>query len=150
MANFQYTFGTSKTRAAIPENDGKSWIATLKGTHRATADRITIAGRSCTMTPIVRDVEIGVSANGKQATIDVQFVSACGQRLDKMSRGGGGGSGVGADARRRKLCHAAGDCLRATRRTSSKTKSAQAAQGMMKVSGTYNSTLTIICPAEKK
>lgn len=148
MASFQYTFATSKTRAAVPENDGKTWSATLRGTHRASADRIVIAGRACTMTPVVRDVEIGVSANGQHATIEFKSFGPTGN-ISVRCPGGGGAGGGPADR--------SGESYSMPLRLSSshtedvsKTKAAQMMQGLAKVSGTYNSTLSIICPAANK
>ena len=150
MMSFRYAFTITQTRGAIPENDGKSWKVGLKGTHRMTPESIVIMGKSCTMTSFSRDVEIAVSASGKQASIDfTRFGKTPPSRMSCPGGLRGGSPGVGAESGQEgytmplKLASEHSEDL-------SKSKMADAARGVAKVSGTYRSKLSIVCPAAPK
>lgn len=149
MFNFRYSFTTEPARARIPDNDGKSWSASLKGVHRTKADNIKIAGMSCSMTPFARDVEMRLDADGKTANVTfVQFGPVASAAI-KCPRGGGGGGTAAPD----KSGETVSMPLKLDSRRSddvSKSSLASMMAGVAKVSGTTETRLKIICPAQPK
>lgn len=149
MFNFRYSFTTEPTRAQIPDNDGKSWSASLKGVHRTKADSIKIAGMSCTMTPITRDVEMQLDASGKTARVTFVKFGPVGSAAIKCPHGGGGGGSQSPDK--------SGESVSLPLKLSagrtddvSKSRLAGMMAGVAKVTGTTETKLGIICPAKPK
>lgn len=149
MFNFQYTFTTEPVKSKIPEHDGQGWSASLKGVHRTRSDKITMAGMACTMTPITRDVHLGLKADGKTATVTFEKFGPAGAIGMKCPGGGAMGGGMNPDP--------SGETVQMPLKLSSshtedvsKSKLATMMAGVAKVSGASEAKLQIICPAQKQ
>lgn len=146
MANFSYVFTTLPTRGAVPDNDGRSWRADLKGTHRTSAPSIRIAGSSCKLPTFTRTVELSVDAQGRKAQITFRKFGATPPLSIACSNGARGGGGAGGP-------EPSGETVEMPLRLSSsqttdiaRSKAAQMMGGVAKVSGTHEAKLRIICP----
>lgn len=149
MFNFKYVFTTEPTRAEVPSSEDGSWTADLKGLHRTRAEFINIAGMSCSMTPFSRDVEMKISTDGKTANVTFVKFGPTGKIALKCPKGGGGGGTATPDR--------AGETVSLPLKLTStrsddvaKSPLAAMAAGVAKVTGSTETKLQIICPAEKK
>ena len=145
MVSFQYTHTTATTAGKIPDNDGKTWSVNLKGMHKTVADRISIAGMSCTMTPIARDVNMTIDASDQRATVRFDSFGPAPGPTMKCPRGGGGGAAMGTEPSRESVTMPL-KLSSAHAEDASKGKVAEMLKGKMKVSGQSAATLHIICP----
>lgn len=149
MVNFQYSHTVAPTKGKIPDNDGKTWSVNLKGAHKTVADKISIAGMSCSMPSFTRDVDLSVAATGKQATITFKSFAPTNVSIKCPHGGGSSGGGMGSD--RSGESHVMPLKLSSSHsEDASKSKVAEMLKGQVKVSGTIQSKLNIICPPAKQ
>jgi hypothetical protein len=149
MVNFQYSHTVAPTKGKIPDNDGKTWSVNLKGAHKTVADKISIGGMSCSMPTFTRDVDLSVAASGKQATIT--FISFAPTKVGIKCPYGSGGSGAGMSPDQSGESHVMPLKLSSSHsEDASKSRAAEMLKGTMKVSGTVQSKLSIICPQANK
>lgn len=149
MVTFQYSHIIAPTTGKIPDNDGKTWSVNLKAKHKTVAEKISIAGMSCTMPTFTRDVDMSIAASGKQATIAFNSFGPAPAVSMKCPRGRGmGGGGPGPDRSNEsytmplKLSSSHSE-------DASKSKAAEMLKGKMNISGMTQSKLSIICPQAK-
>jgi hypothetical protein len=149
VVNFQFSHTVPPIKGKIPDNDGKTWSVNLKGTHKSVADKILMAGMSCSMPSFTRDIDLSVAASGKQTTITFNSFGPQPKITMKCPNGGHGSSLGGGSDRSGESFVMPLKLSSSHSEDAAKSKIADMLRGAMKVSGTIQSKLTIICPPAK-